>query len=65
MRDFFTKFFRFCKDHFYIGLCHPAQHAFIFVFGRTGLITSLVKFRSVVTAREAVDMLHKEDFTNA
>lgn len=64
MKDFFSRFISFCKDHFYIGLCHPAQHAFIIVFGRTGLITSLVKFRSVVSAREALAILHKEDFSN-
>lgn len=61
MRNFFSKFFRFCKDHFYIGLCHPARHAFIAVFGKHGFIVRHVSFDSVLTAKEALGLLHKED----
>lgn len=64
MKTFFSKLFCFCKDHFYIGLCHPAQQTFIFVLGRIGFIISPVRFGSVVSARESLDTLHKEDFSN-
>ena len=61
MKDFLSRLVSFCKDHFYVGLCHPARHAFIAVFGRHGIIVSAVTFTSVLTAKEALDQLHKED----
>ena len=61
MSNFLSKVTRFVKDHFYIGLCHPARHAFIAVFGRHGFIVRHVSFDSVLTAKEALGLLHKED----
>lgn len=61
MKDFLSRFVSFCKAHFYVGLCHPARHAFIAVFGRHGFIVRHVSFDSVLTAKEALGLLHKED----
>lgn len=61
MKIFLSRLVSFCKDHFYVGLCHPARHAFICVFGRHGFIVRHVSFDSVLTAKEALGLLHKED----
>lgn len=61
MKVFLSRLFRFCRDHFYVGLCHPARHAFIAVFGTHGFIVRYLSFDSVSTAKDALGLLHKED----
>lgn len=61
MKNFFSRLVSFCKAHFMVGFCHPARHAFVAVFGRHGIIVRTVTFTSALTAKEALERLHKED----